>query len=91
MAQIPPMAQKTPAIARCQAGNTAVKYQMLDILAAARTLLAEGMDPATPIQMLRANGSRSIKTTIGAAAGLAIAENEQHGPRFVRYRPRPDF
>jgi len=56
--------------------------------AAARVLMAEGIDPETPIT-LGHEGSAivSLRSTIGQAARLTVEESERSGPRFVPYRP----
>ncbi|MHC2021457.1 hypothetical protein [Methylobacterium sp. CM6247] len=57
------------------------------LLAAARVLLAEGADPDTPISMSWAGSKTvSMRSTVGRAASLAIAEDDR-GIRLVGYRP----
>lgn len=59
-------------------------------LSAARVLLREGVDPATPLQQTR-EGSDTVDLcgTVGAAAGLTVVENEDIGPVFRLYRALP--
>jgi hypothetical protein len=56
-------------------------------LMAARVLLADGIDPATPLRM-RHEGSSviSFRSTVGAAANLTVKETP-HGPKFRTYDP----
>src|SRR5512133_890612 len=57
------------------------------LLAASRVLLAEGVDPETPIATRHAGGACDAMTSIvGAAAKWTVRENETEGPRFVRWR-----
>jgi hypothetical protein len=55
-------------------------------LDAARVLLAEGVDPDTVIQMVHlGNNTLSLRSTVGAAAGLTILEGDLR-PRFARWQ-----
>ena len=57
-------------------------------LAAARVLLAEGIDPETMLELKHA-GSDAVCLTarLGFAAMLTVVENSAEGPRFARYQP----
>jgi hypothetical protein len=57
---------------------------------AARVLLAEGADPATVIAM-RHVGSDTIalRTSLGHAAGLTVADDGKGRPRFRKWQPSP--
>jgi hypothetical protein len=60
------------------------------LLAASRILLAEGMDPATPIIKRHAGSDfDAMRSTIGEAAKWTVRENETEGPYFVPYRAFP--
>jgi len=59
-------------------------------LSAARALLRDGVDPATPLAMTReGNDTVDIRSTVGAAARLTVLENEQTGPIFRPHRALP--
>ena len=59
-------------------------------LEAARVLLAEGVDPATPLVMRHAGSQTdSLKGTVGAAAKLTVEETRTAGPYFRKWRPNP--
>lgn len=57
---------------------------------AARVLLREGVDPATPLEMTR-EGSDTVdlRSTVGAAAQLTVSENDHEGPVFRPYKAFP--
>jgi hypothetical protein len=55
---------------------------------AARTLLAEGVDPATPVAMRHAGADHdALRTTVRTAARLTVADSNQGKPVFKPYRP----
>ncbi len=55
----------------------------------ARTLLAEGFDPATRLTMMHAGSTiESLSATIGTAARLTVEESA-HGPVLRRFRMAP--
>ena len=58
------------------------------LLDGARVLLAENVDPATPIAM-RHEGTTydALRSAVGAAAKLTVEENV--GPRFAPWKPFP--
>jgi hypothetical protein len=58
--------------------------------AAARVLLREGVNPKTPLEMTR-EGSDTVdlRSTVGAAAGLTVVENDHVGPIFRPYKALP--
>ena len=59
-------------------------------LEAARVLLAEGVDPVTPMVMRHAgNQTDSLKGTVGAAAKLMVEETRTIGPVLRKWRPNP--
>lgn len=59
-------------------------------LSAARVLLSEGVDPATPIAMKHSGSDVvSLRATVGVAATLSIRETRGGDFRFVAYRPFP--
>ena len=63
-------------------------------LEAARVLLAEGVDPATPLVMRHAGSQTdSLKGTVGAAAKLTVKEApSMSGPVFQKWKPfAPDL
>jgi hypothetical protein len=70
-------------------GRLLVKSSRTPFFASARVLLAEGLDPATPIVLLTSDGTPSLSSTVGRAAGLSVSEGEHHGPRIVKHRPMP--
>jgi hypothetical protein len=57
--------------------------------AAARALLARGASPMATLRM-RHRGSATISMTglIGALAKLTVVEDDDSGPRVVRWQPR---
>ena len=58
--------------------------------AAARVLLAEGVDPDTPFAMQHRGASYvSLRSTVGKAAALTVREDGAEGPYFVKYRAYP--
>jgi hypothetical protein len=58
--------------------------------AAARRLLAQGVDPHTQIQMRHAGSSvGSLISTVGAAAKLAVRETDTRGPKIVPWKASP--
>jgi hypothetical protein len=52
----------------------------------ARALLSEGVDPTTPIVLMR-NGRECMTSTVGRAGSLTI--NESGTPRFRKWSPNP--
>ena len=57
-------------------------------------LPADGVDPATVLVLRHAGSSTdALKATVGAAAKLAVRENDQGGPTFALWQPftRPDL
>ncbi len=57
-------------------------------LAGARVLLAEGVDPTTPLVMRHAGDDAiALQAAVGVAAGLTVIENEKTGPRFSKFVP----
>jgi hypothetical protein len=57
------------------------------LLDAARALLEEGASPDDMLVMRRENGTISLRSRIGVAAGLTVTENCRDGvPRFRSYR-----
>ena len=60
------------------------------LLDAARVLIKEGVDPATPIVTRHAGADFDAMTsTVGAAARWTVRETETEGPRFVRWEAFP--
>ena len=60
------------------------------LLEAARVLINEGIDPATPIATRHAGADFDLMTsTVGAAARWTVRETETEGPRFVRWEAFP--
>ena len=60
------------------------------LLDAARVLLAEGVDPETPIATRHAGADFDAMTsTVGAAAKWTVRENETQSPHFVRWEAFP--
>jgi hypothetical protein len=68
-------------------GRVIVRRSAQPLLDGCRALLAEGVDPATPITM-RHDGSTvdSLTATVGAAAGLTVREGDKL-PAFQPYQP----
>lgn len=59
-------------------------------LDAARVLLQEGVDPATPLEAIHeSDGTIGSRSTVGAAARLAVVENNRVGPVFRPYKAFP--
>jgi hypothetical protein len=60
------------------------------LLDAARILIKEGIDPATPIATRHVGADFDAMTsTVGAAAKWTVRETETEGPRFVRWEAFP--
>ena len=60
------------------------------LLDAARVLIAEGIDPATPIATRHAGaGFDAMTSTVGTAAKWTVREDNTVSPTFVRWRPFP--
>jgi hypothetical protein len=56
------------------------------LLDAARVLIKEGVDPATPIATQHARADfDAITSTVGTAAKWTVRENETRSPTFVRW------
>lgn len=55
-----------------------------------RTLATEGLDPTTPVVM-RHHGQNydALLSTIGAAAGMSVSDDNLGKPIFRRWQPRP--
>jgi hypothetical protein len=57
--------------------------------AAARVLLAEGVDPGTPLTMRHAGSNTvALRSTVGAAAKLTVREDDRCGPKLRLWTPR---
>src|SRR5260370_29245749 len=68
-------------------GRCIVERSTTPFCQGARVLLAEGTDPSTPIVMRHGyDGCDALRSTIGAAAGLSVAEGDRL-PRFVPWMP----
>jgi hypothetical protein len=60
------------------------------LLDAARVLLDEGIDPATPIAIRHTGaGFDALTSAVGAAAKWTVRENETQSPHFVRWEAFP--
>ena len=60
------------------------------LLDAARVLIDEGIDPATPIAIRHTGaGFDALTSTVGAAAKWTVRENETQSPHFVRWEAFP--
>ena len=60
------------------------------LLDAARVLLADGVDPETPIATRHAGADFDAMTsTVGTAAKWTVKENETQSPHFVRWEAFP--
>jgi hypothetical protein len=57
------------------------------LLALCRVLLANGFDPATPLQAFRGDTLCLMVRSIGMGAALTVAEHDT--PRFAPWRPFP--
>jgi hypothetical protein len=69
---------------RASLGDRVLCESRTPLLGAARVLLAEGVDPATPLAMRhRTSDTIAMRSTVGAAARLSV---DEYGPRFVPYR-----
>ena len=57
------------------------------LLAASRILLAEGVDPETPIAARHAGADfDAMMSTVGAAAGLTVSEGNTRSATFAPYK-----
>lgn len=62
------------------------------LLTAARMLLSDGVDPATPIAMRHEGADHdALTSTVGVAAGRTVAQRDQKSPGFRSWRPRPEI
>ena len=60
------------------------------LLDAARVLIDEGIDPATPIAIRHTGaGFDALTSAVGAAAKWTVRENETQSPHFVRWEAFP--
>ena len=60
------------------------------LLASARMLLAEGVDPETRIAIRHAGtNSDAMFSTVGVAAALTVREGNKAGPALVHWKPFP--
>jgi hypothetical protein len=68
-----------------------VCISMEPLCAAARVLLAEGVEPSTRIAMRHAGADHdALASTVGAAAKLSVRESSAgDGPRFIRWEASP--
>lgn len=57
------------------------------LLSAARILLKAGANPAEELTMIREDGVVSMRTTVGDAASLTVAEPDSYPPRFRKWVP----
>ncbi len=65
-------------------GRTVVKRSPTPFCAAARVLLAEGVDPATKLVMRHEGSSHdALRSTVGAAAKITVADSSTGKPVFV--------
>ena len=65
-------------------GRTVVKRSTTPFCAAARVLLAEGIDPATKLVMRHEGSSHdALRSTVGAAAKITVADSSTGKPVFV--------
>ncbi len=69
-------------------GRVIVQRSKTPFFDAARVMAARGIDAHEALVMVRSDGSRSLKSTVGAAAHLSVREDSRQ-PRFVRWRPSP--
>ena len=57
------------------------------LLAGSRILLAQGVDPETPIAARHAGADfDAMMSTVGAAAGLTVSEGNTRSPTFAPYK-----
>jgi hypothetical protein len=74
--------------AACVDDRILTKQTLTPLLTSARVLLAEGFDPASPIEMKRKGSDIvALRSTIGSAAKLTVRETARAGPMFVRHAP----
>ena len=67
-----------------------VRISRQPLLDAARILIKEGIDPATPIATRHAGAAFDAMTsTAGAAARWTVRENKTQSPTFVRWEAFP--
>jgi hypothetical protein len=70
-------------------GDRLLCVSITPLLDSARILLAEGVDPATPIAMRHEGADHDALTaTVGVAAMLTAAERDQDRPRFEPWKGR---
>jgi hypothetical protein len=72
-------------------GRLVVQRSRQPFLGAARALLAQGIDPATPLLMrYKGSGTDSLRSTVGKAAPLTVEERAYGGaPKYARWQPYP--
>jgi hypothetical protein len=69
-------------------GRFVVERSTMPFCDGARVLLAEGVDPATKLVMRHAGSvADALRSTIGAAAGLTVADDTGGKPVFRKWSP----
>jgi hypothetical protein len=69
-------------------GRTVVKRSTTPFCDAARVLLAEGIKPDTVLVMRHAGSlADALRSTVGAAAGLTVADDKGGKPIFTKWSP----
>jgi hypothetical protein len=65
-----------------------VRRSRQPLLDGCRVLLAEGVDPAAPVEMRHDGADGYLRSTVGAAAGLTVEEGER-APTFRPWKASP--
>lgn len=71
-------------------GANIITTSRTPFLSAARALIERGHSPDAVLTMSHEGSDTvALRSTLGAAAGLRVVENDTAGPRFGRYVPPP--
>src|SRR5215470_3248098 len=69
-------------------GRCIVRRSTAPFCDAARALLAQGVKPGTVLIMRHERSTYdALRSTVGVAAGLAVANDRVGRPRFVKWQP----
>jgi hypothetical protein len=69
-------------------GRCIVQRSTTPFCDAARVLLQDGIDPATPLVMRHGyDGCDALRATVGVAAGLTVSDDRLGRPVFAKHKP----
>ena len=73
--------------ARLADGEIIIRASTQPFFDAARVLVARGFNSEAVLQMVRENGTESLRALLGEAAKLTVEEGGRISPRFRRWKP----